>query len=208
MKYIVIFFALFSEFSFAGNRVGNGGDIVFCEKQRSYEILDFHEARLNSVVVSKSKKSDPYKIVKERLELLKPLAPALHKQYTRRLKSLRSDIEFRESIDLTDVKDSLHAFLGKGCKVKQAALRLGYPKYNKGKRFVFDKGLWGKLKANEQAGLLMHEIFYEHVFKLGLKDSRPVRQFVAFLFSEKINSISKPKFWANINEWGVPIYPQ
>lgn len=208
MKIQLLLLALFQMHAWAGNKVGNGGDVVFCKSKKSWEILDFHEARQNKLEIVSSPEKDPYAIVKKRLEPLESLAPALHKQYLRRLGKLADDIEFREAIELTDVKDSVHAFIGKGCKIQQAAIRLGFPQYNKGKQFVIDKDLWGKLSSTEKAGLLLHEMFYEHVSKLGITDSRPVRQFVSFMFSNQSKSISKAAFWAKMNEWGVPIYPQ
>lgn len=207
MKVLILIALLTGPLALAGNRVGNGGDVVFCEKANSWEILDFHEARLNSVEITASGKSDPWVIMGERLKTIKQLAPKLYAQYSRRLKTMKSDIEFRDNVELTDVEDSLHAAVKKGCRVQQAALRVGFPKYNKDKPFVISNDLWKKLSANEQAGLLMHELIYEHFYKLGVKDSRPVRQFVSLVFSEKMNNMNKQMFWAQINEWGVPVYP-
>lgn len=207
MKTGILILLITGFWAVAGNRVGNGGDVVFCKDTNSWELLDFHEARLNSVKLEVSDKLDPWEIAKDRLKPLETLAPKLYRQYSRRLESMRSDVEFKDHVKLTNIKDSLHTFVKKGCNVQQAALGLGFSMGNDKKAFVVSSDLWKKLSANEQAGLLMHELFYEHFFKLGIKNSRPVRQFVSLMFSSKINELTRPDFWAKVNKWDVPIYP-
>ncbi len=113
------------------------------------------------------------------------------------------EIEFRNDIELVEVDDSKHVSYPKGCKVTQIAIRRAAPHRN-GKRFLIRKDLWEKLSPFQGAGLLTHELFYEHLSKLGENDSTKARQLNALLYTAEFD---KQKFWKATRDLRLPLYP-
>jgi hypothetical protein len=74
------------------------------------------------------------------------------------------------------------------------------------KRFTVNQELWKKLSETGKAGLVMHEIIYEHFFKLGETDSVKARTFNAYVFSDQIQQDNSKVFWNLIKELKVPVY--
>ncbi|QLY23856.1 hypothetical protein [Bdellovibrio sp. KM01] len=185
-----------------GNKVGNGGDGVFCKgSNESARILDFYEGDLKPTATEK----DPYAIAEKKFTELKSAAPKLGEQYLSRLKTLRSAIDFKEGVALTNIKDSNHLFkpVEADCEVIQVVIRKRSPLPGE-KTFIIRQDLWDRLSPVQQAGMISHEIIYEHLMKLGATDSVKARAFNRFIFGEKYDS---EKFWKFIQGLEVPIYP-
>ena len=184
----------------AGNRVGNGGDVVICPEKST--LLDFYERPPVAAAGAK----DYQAILAQRIAALAKAAPKLAEQYGRRAKSIGNEIDFKADVKLTDVKDSLHAFEpdDDNCKVRQIAIRQNQPV---GKRFLIDDRSWKALDAQNKAGLILHEIIYEHLAKLGQTDSRKVRKLNAHIFSSAIETEGSGKFWLMIKDLEIPLYP-
>lgn len=164
-------------------------------------MLDFYEAGLTL----KPSEKPHEKIAEEQLGRLKSLHTKLAEQYLSRLKQLSAEIDFKDDVELTDLEDSKHLFkpLSGKCSVTQIAIRRSRPLDGE-KRFVIRKDLWAKLSETDRAGLLVHEIVYEHVSKLGEEDSRKARRLTALLFSP---DLTHERFWKFIREAKLPIYP-
>lgn len=209
MKSLTIFFFLSIQWvsiSYAQNRVGNGGDGILCVKDNaviSAEILDFYESSSQKIELAGDYKT----IVEERIASLKTVNPALGEIFSKRWKTMGSEIEWKKEIDLTDVQDSKHLFVpsDKNCQLKQIALRRNEVAANQ-LRFIIDESFWQKLSPISQAGLIMHEIIYEHFYKLGEKDSVKARTFNAYLFSPDFKQAGSAGFWKMIGSLKVPIY--
>lgn len=194
----------------AQNRVGNGGNVVACvegkdARLRSARLLDFYES--DHTFPARDGKADYAAIISERLEALKKKDQALAAQYTERWESMRKELSFREGIALTEVDDSEHVFkpADKNCAVKQIALRKnnvapGEP------RFIVNKDYWEKLAPVDRAGLVLHEIIYEHFFKLGEKNSVKARAFNARLFAQRFETDSVDEYWKFVAGLKVPLY--
>jgi hypothetical protein len=185
----------------AQNKVGNGGDVVDCKKSTT-RLLDFYEAKIEF----NSKDTNHIVIAENHLAKLKDIAPRLATQYMNRLKNIEPEIDFKADVKLTDIKDSLHLYepLSKDCKVYQIAIRRSMVVGDE-KRFIIRKDLWDKLPPTHKAGLLTHEIIYEHLSKLGESDSIKARKLNVHLFS---NDLKKESFWKLIKDLELPIYPQ
>lgn len=187
----------------ANNKVGNGGDVVSCKHDKQPQILDFYESEQELNLGTKE--VSPFEVAKDRILQLQKIAPKLYTQYLSRLQSIQDEIEFKDGVRLTDIKDSEHLFLpeDKSCEILQVAIRkkvIGGAE----KRFLFDKKIWDTLGTVGQAGLLTHEIIYEHLSKLGETDSVKARKVNRFLYA-KITD--KAAFWKLIADLEVPIYP-
>lgn len=185
------------------NRIGNGGNVVVCKD--SIQVLDFYEASVSSKFPSDSEKRDYKTIAEDVFKRLKPISKKLSEQYLNRLNSITQDIDFKEGVALTDVKDSLYTFKpeDKNCEVQQIAIRKEEALPGE-KRFVIDKKLWDRLDSRNKSALIVHEIIYEHLNKLGETTSVKARKVVVYLYNDQINS---KEFWNLIKSLKLPIYP-
>lgn len=203
MKNWMIIIALFSWSSvFAQNRVGNGGDVVKCKD--SIQLLDFYESGRPLV----SFENNDYKtVLRKVVERLERVNPKQAKQYKKRAQEIESEIDFKENIELVDISDSHHLFkpASGDCKILQAAVRKNYSMKDKS-RFIINQTLWGQLNEVHKAGLLMHEIVYEHFYKLGEKDSIKARQFVALYFSPEFETMKVNDYFKALRDAKIPIY--
>lgn len=205
LSYKIAFFVLIASTAQATNKVGNGGDGIFCKTDpkgaETGEILDFYENKINF----ESTEADPYKIAAQRFETLRPASPKLATQYLKRLKEMPDEIEFKNEIKLTNIKDSNHLVepLAKDCRFVQVAIRKtkkmpGEP------QFLIREDLWKSMKPVQRAGLLTHEIIYEHFSKLGEEDSVKARKLNRYLYNKDFTSLA---FWTFIKDLDIPIYP-
>jgi hypothetical protein len=189
----------------ANNKVGNGGNVVICRPKApakaTARLLDFYEHEL----VPGAEGEDPVSIAGKKLDGLEEAAPALAALYRKRLREIKGEMELKGGVALTSVDDSKHLFTpaDKKCQVKQIAIRRKNPGSDE-KLFLVSKDLWELLDPANQAGLLLHEVIYEHFSKLGEEDSTKARRLNHALFAGKPG---KEKFWTMIKEMRVPIYP-
>jgi hypothetical protein len=203
MKNIVFISILFTcSLSWSsGNRVGNGGDVIKCAKIT--QLLDIYEGEIK---LKKFKSTEKYKeIITAVLSNLQRLNPNQAKQYTKRFDEMTMEIEFRSDIELTDIKDEKNIFKAKGCKLLQIAVRRNEISKDT-KRFVIDEDLWKELNETNKAALLLHELIYEHLYKLGEVDSQKARILNAYLFSAKANEEGPKEYWELVRSLKVPIY--
>ena len=120
LNYKLFLFVLFlAAKTFAQNRVGNGGDVVTC-RDKLPQVLDLYESSAEIITATET---DYQKIVSERLNLLAEAHKKLAGQYRMKFSGLLNDSEFKANAKLTDIKDSEHLVLPKGCRLKQSAIR-------------------------------------------------------------------------------------
>ena len=105
----------------------------------------------------------------------------------------------------TLVKDSLHVSLPVRCKLKQVAIRRDKVLAGQ-KRFVIDKNAWNKLSPTQQAGLVLHEIVYDHFYLLGEKDSRTARAFQSFISRLVDTPVSEMAYRKMVRGLKIPLY--
>lgn len=191
--------------AFAGNKVGNGGNVVTCKTPEPLGapalLLDFYESGLTLKNSDKSYEE----ILMQRFTQLKAASPKLSAQYLKRSKEIVNEIEFKDKAEFSTIPDSLHLFkpLAKDCEVVQTAIRKELV-VGKEKRFLIRKDIWDQLDATNRAGLLSHEIIYEHLYKLGESNSVKARKLNSYVFSEDVKS---NEFWTLMKELELPIYP-
>lgn len=208
---MVILYALtilFSSTADAGNRVGNGGHVFYCPGSDKIQALDFYGAYGFEGPKVGGGEKDEIAIAKARLQKLKTLAPKLHDQYGQRLTTIMDEMEFRKNDRLVLVEDSLHAVEpeDENCKAYQLIIRKAVLEKGE-KRFVVNETLWKKLSPVQKAGMLTHEIIYEHFAALGETDFGRARRLNAHLYSPKIESQTTGQFWQMIKEFRMPLYP-
>jgi hypothetical protein len=225
MRKIFIFMIAFLQYqSFAGtNRVGNGGDVFVCHETKNLvpakspfkkskkpdqvarvvktvELLDFMESELSLVEYS----GDHHSILSQVIKNLKTIAPQLANQYEKRIGKIVDEIYYQE-YSLKDIEDSSEIIERKDCTLVQAAVRKNEVSYGE-KRFVIQKSLWDKMDSRHKAGLILHEVIYEHFFKLGEFNSVKARKVNALLFSSSLSKMTTHQFYANLQKMDLPIY--
>lgn len=185
--------------AYGGHEVNNGGHAVVCGKQAP-RLLDFVEHKVEA------KASGDHRLVVEKL--LAKLATVDGKtaaQYQRRWAKWDAESELLEGVELRQVRDSLHTAVPKGCRLRQLAVRHQQPIGGQ-KRFAIDKSLWDQLPAMDRAGLVLHELIYEHFVFLGEKDSRKARAFNAYV-ARMPEAADRGAYVKFVRELEVTLYP-
>ena len=201
----LILLLLISLKSYAGIEVGNGGDVIVCKDK--IELLDYFEAKQNKLEPIVSKKEDYMVIATDILTKFKKTDQKLAEQYLRNLKDFPAAVEFKKGMTLRDIKDSKHDFIPSGCELKQIAIRRWHNITNRGgKKFIISRDLWEKLTPTERAGLVLHEIIFEHFIYLKVNDSNKARFMngvIAHLANDKELKIPYRQMLQNMS---LPIY--
>ena len=123
----------------------------------------------------------------------------------RRLSTIFSEIEFKPFVSLNDVKDSKHAEIPRACKIHQIAIRRRINKPGV-KTFLINKDIWDRMSPLNQAGLVLHEIIYEHFFYLGEKDSQKARYLNGLLVHIGAKGKLPRPYSELLQELKIPIY--
>lgn len=225
MRKICIFLTVcLHHLSFAGtNRVGNGGDVFVCHETKravpskspfkkskksddlariikTVELLDFMESELPLVDYT----GDYQSVLNQVIKNLKTVAPQLATQYEKRIGKIADEIFYQE-YSLKDIDDSSELIQRKNCTLVQAAVRKNEVSFGE-KRFVIQKDLWDKMDDKHKAGLILHEIIYEHFYKLGEYNSVKARKVNALLFSSSLAKMTTQQFYSNLQRMDLPIY--
>ncbi len=184
-----------------GNGVGNGGDVVLCKD--SIELLDFVEAKMKGDKLSLSDSTEYKTQVKKVIDRLKSLDEKLFKQYSKVLLNIHERINFIPNASFRDVPDSLEIAIPKDCRVEQVAIQ----RVEKNRNIIsISQDLWAKMSSSSKAGLVLHEIIYEHFVLMGEKNSIKVRAFNAFLNSERAEKFDRKQFVQYCRDMGIKLY--
>lgn len=201
MKKLLFFLPLtFSLLATAGDKVGNGGDVIVCPDNKTI-LLDIYQGSedwgfsalprkgMRSEIITDTLKSfsrvDPYifrKILKRALELDKELF--LLEQNT----GYRSSILKLTKNELVNISDEGVAELPTHCKIVQAATQIQRP-FPGEVKFTFQESIWLNLETDVQASLILHEVIYEHMIGTGEFSSRSTRYFTAALHSGYLDTV-------------------
>ncbi len=191
-----------------GNRVGNGGDVIVCEKTK--ELLDLFEGDLPAEEKAKTDPATtsltPEALAGLKIQALEKLDPTRYAQFKNRIRSMQAEIEWKKNANLVDIPDSEHLVLPKKCTLVQAAIRR--TKVAKGeKTFLFDLDLWEELPPRDAAALLTHEVIYEYFSKLGEVNSVKARKYNVKLYDEGFAKMKPGEYWEWLRSLRIPIYP-
>ena len=201
----VLIFLIYCLPLLAGNEVGNGGDAVVCPNKNPI-LLDFYEVNSSQYILREFKQEKSREqILMEVVNQLKEIAPALHRKYSRTIRSLTSKIVMIKGKNFRDIKDSFHVGITKECSLQQLAMQK--KDFNsKILKYYLNEDIFKKLNPVNQAGLIFHEIIYEHFRYFGKGSSVTVRSFNRYLFSKKILKATKISFNKKVQSLGVPSY--
>lgn len=183
--------------AWGGYEVGNGGDVVICQRQNqqeTVEILDSFEGktRTGHTPILHAPSGSAVDLALSALDLFPPSERLRRKEYRAAILSFLDRSAMVDDADLFDVSDTgVLDFLPEACHLRQVAIQreLGL-----GKRFVIHRPTWDRLAPLDQAGLILHEIIYEEAIRLNHDDSSKVRQFNALLSSGQLAGVSRPTY--------------
>lgn len=186
--------------AWGGNEVNNGGHAVVC-KDQAPRLLDYVEHKVEGAEMGDYRPSVASLIAK-----LAKVDDSTAAQYGRRWAKWDEESELLPESKLQIVRDSFHVSVPKDCKLKQLAVRRQFP-LGAEKRFSIDKDIWDKMPAVHQAGLVMHELIYEHFKFLGESDSRKARAYNAYI-ARMPEDASKADYVKFVKSLKVPLYPR
>ncbi len=167
----LMMFALISHTALAGTELGNGGNVIYCTdglNDHYVKLLDYYEGEIwNGLTLSFPKEGDFLQKADQILDRLQNFDPQLASAYKKRIREIYADFNLIPNINLGHVQDSYELAIPANCETRQIVVRLH--DINPGqKRFQVSQDLWNQLDANNQAGVLLHEVIYEH-FSQNLK---------------------------------------
>lgn len=173
----------------ASNDKGGGGVGVVCPskvgKDRSVKLLDFVEWS-GSYSASFPRSADT---VAQRIEQV-----LLHyasfdrlrmERYLTAAANFEQNIEWVKELPSTD--DFGFVKVPEGCHLVQLAQQRRDAESGE-KRFKIVRQLWNEMSDDDKAGLVLHEVIYQELREIGLRNSIQLRSFVAWLvhFSSKV----------------------
>lgn len=204
MKVLLAILFSISLYAGNGNEVGNGGDGLVC-KDKKLELFDFYETRqLSKYKIEFPKGKDWYELASNAINRLKKRNESLYKQYKKVLKKIHLRLKFIKNANFRDVKDTFEVGLPKDCKLEQLAIQQDN---SNGDRLIFiSKSQWEKLSKEQRAGLIVHEIIYEHFVNLGEKNSIKVREFNSLLFSKEILTMNEKEMNKTMRAMKLSLY--
>jgi hypothetical protein len=156
---INILVLLAAQVAFAGGYKGNGGDVVICPNARPV-LLDFFESDQPATKLKSATDSKVY--IENFLSQLRPYAPLLAAEMKSQIANFFERVKPIRGIELGDVPDEdLLKPIDPDCVRKQVANRnpLLVPP---GKDFVIQQDLFEQMDAENQVGLITHELFYQN----------------------------------------------
>jgi hypothetical protein len=218
MKFLIVSALIFSS-AFAGNEVGNGGDVIICKIKEENKaknvksepaLLDFYEYKtevgfkLDEFDIQ-NEYQDEYRVAQTIVERLKKVSKKLHAQYSKGLEKFRGKVRYLSGEELSNIEDSFHISIKKGCEIRQIAIQRIDP-LNKDTVIYINKDLYDKLTPLHKAGLILHELIYEHFLFFEVTNSVKVRFFNRYLFSKEIKDHG-PEDLRKISEGlEIPLY--
>jgi hypothetical protein len=193
-----------------GSSVGNGGDVVVCRDSQqtilSVELLDFYEARvlrnlkldLGSANLTTEQKLE---YVTARWDRLDQNFVTYEVRYDGR--EFLKDAKYLSGVKLTDVPDSQHIAIPANCSIEQVAIQKT-PDFPEESIFTVNKDLWDRMNADNQAGLVLHEVIYRYMLShrkstTTISSSVATRYLAGYASSERFATMSLPEYFELLN---------
>lgn len=193
-----IFLLLMPPQVFAGDEIGNGGDVVLCKTEsgevETATMLDYYEGQYRNIPLDLGA-ADLEPIEKVELALMR-----LNKQDTfftnilrQKAQTFFDNASIIPGISLRDIPDSNEVFLGHNCEIQQIAInqKVTFPG---DKKFVISKDYWDLLDNDNKAGLILHEIIYDYFIEQGHLNSRAARYFNTRISANNFSNITEVNY--------------
>lgn len=203
MHRILLLLLVVSSHSFAGERSGNGGDVITCPD--SIELLDSFEARANRLHLNLKQKTmdGVLEEVFPRIENLDSFTAQIIRQH---IFQLINDVASYDATgvsnqpttlftehELINIDDSAHFQLPIGCQIEQLIIH-NPVSYSLEKPFIINARLWNRLSPEQKALTLLHEGWYIFLRAYGYDNSRLARYLNGVFASSSHSEYSEHMF--------------
>lgn len=191
--------SMLSMAAWAGNEVGNGGDVVACYETgtlTSIKLLDFHEAevlRPELIYDLGDNKMTHMEKVHFALERLSRLDAKRALAYKDKANHFFDNTRFVTKVTLQDIPDSGYVPIAENCKILQIAIQKK-PLFPEDRLYTISRELWDLLDEDHRAGLVLHEIIYGETIALGQNNSIKARYFASLVSSGFIGKLSQSEY--------------
>ncbi|MEC9282532.1 MAG: hypothetical protein VX642_07455 [Bdellovibrionota bacterium] len=191
---------LFSISVFAGDRKGNGGDVLTCEPVSKYHLwsLDWYEMLYRYKL--KPNFPDLDSDVSSALKILERIKDISPRRYEKLSKLVR-EFYFRSKFTrfpLSDVRDSGVYEIPEDCQLSQAVNQnpdiLPSNKY-----YLINETIWNQLNLEMKTSLILHEVIYK---SQDFKTSENLRKYVSFLIADEFHLLSLAQYNQKLKNLG------
>jgi hypothetical protein len=190
-KIIILFFILTLCLSaFAGDRKGNGADLVVCPDKVT--LLDFYESDLQEF----NWKGTEQELVIFLMNKISKLSPGRFNNYNDMVNSFYNESNFVKESELGPIADSgnIKKPLPAECNLVQGVIQK-HIIFGNEKRYLINKVQWDKLNTINKAGIIFHELVYRELQSL---ESSKIRHFNYWLFSTGLDGVDSNEFYVNL----------
>jgi hypothetical protein len=192
--FFLMFLIIASFIVYAGDKKGNGGEVVVCPGE--VQLLDFFEANIDLEVEEK----DEIKIANAILSKLEHFSPKRFSDYKKNLSHFLSEVKFVDETEIGPISDSgpITRTIPINCHLAQIVIQKKIVFGNE-KRYLINQSLWNQLSSIHRAGLILHELIYR---ELQSEDSHSIRIFNSWLFSSIDQEIDPGLFYTKFKRGG------
>lgn len=181
---------------YAGDRAGNGGDVLICKSKGrpSIQFFDIYEAHTKGFELDTSAEylGEGVNKALDRLvqldphngpSIMKGIEPFLNdiQQYENGEARYLQVTQFSDDL-LIDIQDTIETTMPEGCEIQQLIIHNKNP-FWRTKPFTISKRLWDRLSLHDKTMAVIHEALYVFYSSKGWEDSRFVRHLNAVLNS-------------------------
>lgn len=215
---IVMLSLCLGKLAIAGERGGNGGDVVVCPDR--INMLDSVESTRRKQPVSINATEEG---LRAKLDLLlsrvKKKDNILEKELKTRVEILYKDVikydetgeTEQENIiftdgDLVNVADEGATYIPTGCKIEQLIIQTKSPMPGD-KKFLFQKNLWNRMDITEKSVAIFHEAIYSYLLDNGINDSQATRFYNGMAISAQLDKLQDKAYHQTISDIGFPKKP-
>lgn len=184
----------------AGDKVGNGGDVIICPSERTI-LLDIYQGKQDWGFETIERSGTRAQIILDTLMKFQQTDPVISQRFQTRALEIENEISMLEQNEqyksklvkltkneLVNISDEGVAELPPGCEMVQAATQIQTP-FPGEVKFTFQKSTWLSLDAEVQASLILHEVIYEHMISVFEYSSRSTRYMNAALHAGNLDTV-------------------
>ncbi len=163
MKTLILLLLAVPMISYAGQEVGNGGDLLVCTDSvgaKTFELYDLFEGRTrHKLTMVPPTASDPMTMVRELISRIDSINPTRANLYRMWLETFDGEVEYVNGGNLIDIPDTGDGYIPSSCELRQFAVQrtTSFPGE---KRYLIDQSLWSNPAATNyvKASLILHEL--------------------------------------------------
>lgn len=187
-----------------GDWVGNGGNLILCDKKEP-QLLDYYEGEHDRGIVvdhgSEGSFSERLEAVFSRLARLSPERAAKYRKWN---ETFFLETRFFYDGKILPIQDLGPIVIPNDCNIQQVAAQRPASEMMPGdSRYLIDQRYWDRLSQRDKAGLVLHELIYREAIESKQKSSPRVRYFNQILSSSQIAHYSEIKMIALVRLVGM-----